>query len=315
MPDDRTMRDEPEPGLDDLLHPDMVERLRPPSIVGWIGGALVVALLAAAVVAAVSRSGADPTSEAETTTTAAPVLLVANGEPGRPLIHPARLPAGLTLCEKQPGRPTTGDRFCDPTDPTRWIDISLVDSRIRPGELTPGQALAGNAPSGDVNLAIAVSGQYTLGFTTSNVQGSLVPSVLESIPAVGGRADLLGAPESPPPNPLPLETLIELLGTTDTGIYYAADDATLLFRASGFTLSSDAVAAVPVWDFIVGPLDAMIDDAGDHLMVFGRPESGDATGLVVWVQRSRVWRLGGPLTGEDLLPRARAVEAAIDDLR
>jgi len=50
----------------------------------------------------------------------------------------------------------------------------------------------------------------------------------------------------------------------------------------------------------------MIDDAGDHLKVFGRPESGNATGLVVWVQRSRVWRLGGPLIGEELLARARA---------
>lgn len=309
------MSDRPDVNLEDLLSAQVVPR-RPRRYVR--SAAWLLAFLSALGLAALLLSRGEPVGGvAATTTVLAPdeATLVDNDHHNGLLLHPAKIPAGLELCERQQGRPTAGDRYCDPTSEARWIEITLVESRYRPTAVTPSAAIAkaDSAASDYVEYTIAISDQYCMVFAAAGVDGGVLAAVLESIPAVGSRAVLVPTQQRQLTSSLGDQAALVLLGAESSGGYVEEDGSYVLVKADGLSLWADSVSAVPVWDVLVGTLDATVDSQGEHWMVTGRRD-GDRLSIVVWIQRGRVWQLTGTTGLDALRQTAHTIQKAIEPL-
>ncbi len=234
------------------------------------------------------------------------------GHEGR-IYYPRLLPVGLYLCEQQLGRPTLGNRFCSDDDEDLWVEVAI---RIVVGSPPSGRPIetlsdAVMVTEGNpIEIRVAVSDEFSLIVTASGLSADQVVAIAQSIPVVGDKPAILGKDELPIAE-LDAAFIAELLDHTPDDVYVDQSGSYLIAKTpQGDGLWADPISGVPIWDLIVGTIDATLDTSGPRMMVYGTRE-GDNVRLILWFQRGRLWQLTGNDDYEVMLQLARRIESKL----
>ena len=223
------------------------------------------------------------------------------------LYHPTVLPAGLELCAAALGRPTTGDEYCDPDDPNRWIEVATPPSPVSGESIegTPGFVLVGAAEPPAVGVP-----DVGLLVTGAGLELDQLVEVTASIPLADAMAwDTSG--EDPIDGDIDDEFLSRLLGAavgdldirrTPTQIDVYGPDLILSITLPG----DDAADEVRL---LAAGLIRPVSISDERMLVVGdRPFHGS---IAVWNQRGRFWSVRSDYDRDVLADRLAEVEVMI----
>ncbi|MEN8234175.1 MAG: hypothetical protein ABFR89_04555 [Actinomycetota bacterium] len=319
-----------------LLASPLGEERRSPRglLIGWVMIALVVLI-----VAVVWLSSGDNTEEApgggestgserfvgtmvaaETTdTTAALEVVLWPYESDPPILyHPTALPKGWETCRVVEDA-SKGDRFCDPQDPDRWVQVRVRQARDARYDGLPPVGDDDNGvwvERGATNeVAYRRSGNWIVVRNDDTLPAETLVEIATSIPVVGDFNALYGSYEVP----LALEEVTDddladlmadfgseprvVRGDAEANVY-AADASICGFHADGYS--------VPDFAWMV-PQPRLVVASVDQPIVIGYSADKNRA-YAVWDQAGYGWRLEGRMTVEEIEAAALALLERIGEL-
>lgn len=217
------------------------------------------------------------------------------------LNHPTMLPEAWELC-RHLETVDDGDRFCDPNDDDRWLQVSVEDGallRLDQGDPIEGSDTGVWLARGESSQAAFPSGSRDVFVIISDaLSDDELVAVAESIPLVVSRDSLYAEYEVPLDLALVTdEQLAGLLASIGEEVRVTRRDLEASVFTSVVILRLFAVDEVYVPQLALRiPKPRQI--GSDRPVVVGESESR-RRGYAIWDQRGYGWRLEGQITVEE----------------